>query len=451
MKERGGNRQKMAMDEEKKQIKNEDKNVEREDYKGAGKVENDDTNAKEESQQVRRIEGLVDENFKDVMQRSLVGFTEDVTWADILQEKLLLQGYTFISVKGISHKSFVLTFEEDVNTLDSSMSFLHDLFYSVRPVTHSDLVLPRLTWLELNGLPMSVWNLPYWSKIVGEYGYIIKTTRAPFINGMYGGFKICISTNIEHEVCDQVNVCVEGEEFRVIIKEVRIEETFVGKESTLEEGSQRKDFSSGKGSSFSDSASRNTDRSFADHYTKSGEQHDVFIDIWRTREGVSLSTQTLGPDERDSQILFPSTLSEESEGNELYSSDELDKFNIKEKFLSLNIGRKKGRPRKYEKVYSFYDKRQKKLSKKKDGCDSKKLAVADKVVKRMVSKKENRKILRRKKLQELEPTEENFPQVLVQEGDTATQILEVGEMMGLIPFQDRENTLIKIREHLGAN
>lgn len=55
-----------------------------------------------------------------------------------------MNGYNFITMKGISHKSFLLTLYEETFCSDVNVDFLYQFFNNVRLATHLDLIVPRI-------------------------------------------------------------------------------------------------------------------------------------------------------------------------------------------------------------------------------------------------------------------------------------------------------------------
>lgn len=55
---------------------------------------------------------------------------------------------------------------------------------------------------------------------------------------------------------------------------------------------------------------------------------------------------------------------------------------------------------------------------------------------------------RKRRQQKIEELEDGLYEQSTQSKDLALQVLEAGEQMGLIPFKEREDTLMKIRRHL---
>lgn len=104
------------------------------------------------------------------MVRSVIGKTRDDEWADILQEKIILQGLTSIKVKGISHRKFLITFQSKEDMDGSQMDILKQWFWHIGEATHLDLIPPRIAWIYCDGLPFTAWNLENWQSIIGDWG-----------------------------------------------------------------------------------------------------------------------------------------------------------------------------------------------------------------------------------------------------------------------------------------
>ncbi|WOH03808.1 hypothetical protein DCAR_0623208 [Daucus carota subsp. sativus] len=112
--------------------------------------------------------------------------------------------------------------------------------------------------------------------------------------------------------------------------------------------------------------------------------------------------------------------------------------------IEVGRGRKRGRPRKYNRVYSFMG------PKKKQGLSNTNRGVTGNAtpIKRPASSKEKRKILRGKRMAELEAETNPDFNPHNESTDLALKVLEAGELMGLVPLEDREVVLAKIRDHL---
>ncbi|WOH00278.1 hypothetical protein DCAR_0519637 [Daucus carota subsp. sativus] len=160
----------------------------------------------------RTVVGTVDEEFKSILGRSLIGITAEVEWADVIQENIIGLGCSFIRVRGISHKSFLLIVDEDVFTANVNIEFLYEIFLGVYKATHSDLVVPRLAWLDCDGLPISAWNNSTWSKIIDDWGYLVTENKKPLLNSMYTKLKLCIATSKVEQIKETIKVVIDERE-----------------------------------------------------------------------------------------------------------------------------------------------------------------------------------------------------------------------------------------------
>lgn len=91
----------------------------------------------------RTINLEVDDKIAQELQRSVIGKTHENEWADILQEKIWLQGLTHIQVKGISHRKFLITFSSKEDMDEQLIHLLKKWFWQISEVTHLDLVPPE--------------------------------------------------------------------------------------------------------------------------------------------------------------------------------------------------------------------------------------------------------------------------------------------------------------------
>ncbi|WOH02792.1 hypothetical protein DCAR_0522182 [Daucus carota subsp. sativus] len=141
--------------------------------------------------------------------------------------------------------------------------------------------------------------------------------------------------------------------------------------------------------------------------------------------------------------------SEEELGNDLgvFDSEAVVPPKIIDQVTQLSIGRKRGRPRKYARVYNFANKR-KGTNVRRNPPSAKEDLPVNKI---SVSKKEKRKNIRQSKLKELESLDKENSTAMGTRKDLALQVLETGELLGLIPLEDRELTLSKIRNHIAES
>lgn len=491
----------------------------------------------------RTINGTIDEDFKETLSRSLIGVTAGIEWADSLQERIVLQGYNFISVRGISHKVFLLVFDAEVFASNTNIEFLYEFFSSVHKATHADLIVPRIAWLECDGLPISAWNKTTWSNIIGDWGYLLSENRKPLKNSMYTKLRICIATSKVDKIKETVKVQIEGKGFWVCIKEssnLQLEaqdwlryDSYLGKNGQdrcfdqsseedictpmredgnigiMEDDQQNiigteNDALMGNNIVLEESGT-NSQINHPEHLEEVAKEisvNPVRRDL-EDRDNLSMNVGVIVSQEvdkvletpmdvipgfyveecvsdRDMDIItglessLPEILnnawcvrdrtssqsseqtsvklldnSEEELGNDLgvFDSEAVVPPKIIDQVTQLSIGRKRGRPRKYARVYSFADKR-KGTNVRRNPPSAKEDLPVNKI---SVSKKEKRKNIRQSKLKELESLDKENSTAMGTGKDLALQVLETGELLGLIPLEDRELTLSKIRNHIAES
>lgn len=65
----------------------------------------------------RTVQGRVRGDMREMLDTSLIGLTETAEWADMLQERIRIMGLYHVSVKGISHQKFLVTFNDEVDKI----------------------------------------------------------------------------------------------------------------------------------------------------------------------------------------------------------------------------------------------------------------------------------------------------------------------------------------------
>lgn len=92
------------------------------------------------------IYAMKNDNLDEEIERSLIGVTKKDEWADTLQEKILTIGLRVL-VRGLSHRKFLLTFEDTEEKNNFDIVVLGDFFSSVKEVPLVDLIVLRITWV----------------------------------------------------------------------------------------------------------------------------------------------------------------------------------------------------------------------------------------------------------------------------------------------------------------
>lgn len=153
------------------------------------------------------------------LDRSLLGITKHPEWANMIQERLLSHEVMGVSVRGISHTKFLLTFQEKEDRDECNMQALLNIFMSVRSVNNLDLIVPQIAWVWCEGLPIVAWNKETWQKIVGDWRYLLTKNQKPLRNAMFQELQLCISTHRVDLIDETLKVMIEERGFWVKMKE----------------------------------------------------------------------------------------------------------------------------------------------------------------------------------------------------------------------------------------
>lgn len=155
----------------------------------------------------RTVHAKKNESFQDEIGTSVLGITEFSEWADVVQERLHVNGIDVV-VRGISHTNFLLTFFEKEDKDNWDKLELHRFFKNIKEeVTNLDLIVPRTAWLWCEGLPIIAWNRETWQQMVGDWGYILLNDQCkPLKNVMYQELRLFISTQKVEAINETVKV-----------------------------------------------------------------------------------------------------------------------------------------------------------------------------------------------------------------------------------------------------
>lgn len=171
--------------------------------------------------------------------------------------------------------------------------------------------------------------------------------------------------------------------------------------------------------------------------------------IWeaRSKNSTSLNMSKSVPGKEVTNPSKDLDLTQSGKDKELVS---LDPTLLKEKdilnssLINLSLGKKVGRPRRNKKMYSFgeFKKAGNRRSSQASAQVRKFNFNSSKIIRS--SGKESRKRIRLKKLQEVEERISDLREEGGPSKDLVIEVLETGEMMGLVLYEDRESALKKI-------
>lgn len=169
----------------------------------------------------RTIQGSISNGCQQLLNRSLVGSTKGSVQPDMLHAKILDRGFTFLTIRGLADKKFLISFiSHDDKELDTSG--ISDLFLDIKVVEDCDLIVPRTTWIICDGLPLSVWNKETWELILADWGSLVTdfsdmSELATMTNG-----RVCIETHKVIPIDETIKVVINGLGYWVRIKETNL-------------------------------------------------------------------------------------------------------------------------------------------------------------------------------------------------------------------------------------
>lgn len=169
----------------------------------------------------RIVNGTADMCLLEDLKTSLIGETKEPCWADVLQENLIAQGISSIKVTGISHFTFLLKcLDEDFLEWEINNT-LKDMFLVIRKAIHTDLVVPRTTWIHCDGLHVFAWNDDTIKNIIGDWGYVITTGKKLIENNTFLNPNICVQTHQVKYLDETLKVIVNGVGHWIRLKETK--------------------------------------------------------------------------------------------------------------------------------------------------------------------------------------------------------------------------------------
>uniref|UniRef100_A0A166CS71 RRM domain-containing protein n=1 Tax=Daucus carota subsp. sativus TaxID=79200 RepID=A0A166CS71_DAUCS len=418
----------------------------------------------------RTVQGTITPNCSKLLNRSFIGTTAETVQEDVLQEKILNRGFTFIQVRHLSDKTFLISYILDEDK-DLEIDGIKDMFTSFKKVEDSDLVLPRTTWILCDGLPLSAWNKETWELILGDWGSLVSTFPENMEMFNKHNRMVCITTWKVIPIEETLKVMVRGLGYWVKIKETNIVvwghdlgQRHKEPESASQTSSQlpesEKEVSRSSNQSIENSFHPEEQSSYildmqdnrrpkSQSNDLSARDHILHLDQWEygkwnLREPADNSSSDSS---KRQDGLFSACMNkaydlaevEEVRGDEIYffgPQEQLDTQFVTS-MSQVNLGKKVGRPRKKVEFRNVFDIKSFKKRKRKNTK-----VQSDKLVKAFKSPDKRGK---RKMAQE--PSHKPGGVQLLESGkDMTSQILETAEMMGLVLQEDRQQAYEKIQK-----
>lgn len=142
--------------------------------------------------------------------------------------QLDMLGYDNVLVRGLSKFKFLLTFIEYATFKNLDMGLLELGFIKCELVNIESLIIPRLAWVEISGLPVNSWCIDTFKNLLQAWGKIVSISDKLDEDFCYTNPIIGISTNKMNKILNNLDIQLEGKNWPIWIKEVNNQETSLG-------------------------------------------------------------------------------------------------------------------------------------------------------------------------------------------------------------------------------
>ncbi|KAL1811361.1 hypothetical protein ACET3Z_021426 [Daucus carota] len=204
-------------------------------YKGGGKKKLQDPTpirSRKENNKKKETVGLKlkDNEIASDISKSLVVTTwKESTTIEVLNSIELL-GHEDILVRGLSSRKFLITFPTQESFLEVDQDLFGLSFLECNQASIEDLIVPRKLVLECLGLPITLWKLSNFIKLVDGIGEITAISRLMNEELCYQIPKLEVETKELTRVKEKVMIEYEGKSIMVLLNEL---ENGVIEENTL--------------------------------------------------------------------------------------------------------------------------------------------------------------------------------------------------------------------------
>ncbi|KAK8654322.1 hypothetical protein V6N13_128293 [Hibiscus sabdariffa] len=176
-----------------------------------------------EVKELKRVEGFVEEEALSKLNKCAVGLMATVCSTSSVEERLNNWGLGEISIKSMGGKCFLIEFK-DQDLFDylkeQDWSYLLEVFIEVEPWTEFFHLPERITWIQVEGIPLHCWDEITFNRIAETCGTLVALGENA--NQSLDGDKITLLVStIERNNLDGVLELEAGREcFLIRVKEL---------------------------------------------------------------------------------------------------------------------------------------------------------------------------------------------------------------------------------------
>ncbi|KAL1826457.1 hypothetical protein ACET3Z_004869 [Daucus carota] len=219
---------------------------------------------KEVFPQVIIEEGL--EEWSDMLERSVrMDLVTDYA-PDSLMELIFSKGYGDLGVRKRGPNSFLISFPDKQGMDEMDWNALEIEILRISKADIEDLVLPRLAWLNISGLPVCAFSKLCLERILRKWGTLASSSFPTIFHNELSNPKVCLRTPIMEEIKGTLEVSILGKTFSIEINEIR--NVVLWKEDTP---------SLGKGVEYSNSSGEPSAKTVVD--LEQSSQHPEFVSV----------------------------------------------------------------------------------------------------------------------------------------------------------------------------
>ncbi|KAL4295479.1 hypothetical protein GQ457_12G002800 [Hibiscus cannabinus] len=126
--------------------------------------------------ELKRVEGFIEEEALIKLNKCAVGTMATVCNISSVENRLQNWGFGELSIKSMGGSRFLIEFkDQDLFHFlkEQNWSYLLEVFTEVEPWTEAFHLPERITWIEVEGIPLHCWNQITFNRIAGIWGNLI--------------------------------------------------------------------------------------------------------------------------------------------------------------------------------------------------------------------------------------------------------------------------------------
>ncbi|KAL4303168.1 hypothetical protein GQ457_10G019730 [Hibiscus cannabinus] len=196
----------------------------KEDSQNYGKERTLDTNLEEMATlDLKRITGFIEEEALFKLNKCAVGTMASVCNTSYVEDKLLNWGFGELSIKSLGGRWFLIEFK-DQGLFDflkeQNWSYLLEVFQEVEQWSETYRIPERITWLQIEGIPLHCWNQNTFEHIAKVWGSLVALGENANLSLNGEKVTLLISTSIKKTINEVMELEAGRDLFILRVKEL---------------------------------------------------------------------------------------------------------------------------------------------------------------------------------------------------------------------------------------